>query len=151
MIWLWACSTPTCPEGSPDPRRLARIQALAPSVQAACFGDRSGLVGDAVVLDKAASDEDLAARAVHLSLHARAEQPAPGAECEAQWLEFEVTGWSAELSQRKRQDLPATFPFEAAWRQTGSDDVIRRWLVENPDGGGGVDGLMAGYAQRCVP
>ena len=148
MIWLLAC-TSRCPEGVEDPSREARLQALAPGVGEVCFSDRSGLIGETVVLDASRSDEALAARATHLERH-KVGQPRPGPGCEARWLEMEVEGWRAELQVRLVLGEPAELPFEAAWRRSLSDDVIRTWLIENPHGGGEIDGLMAGYAARCA-
>ncbi|MCP4809327.1 MAG: hypothetical protein GY913_11885 [Proteobacteria bacterium] len=149
MIWLLACSKP-CPEGVADTERLLLLREIEPSLGHVCFSDRSGLIGDTVVLDSSQPDPDLAARARHLELH-RQGQPTPGPSCEAQWLEMEVVGWRTELQRRHVYGLEPTLPFEATWRVERDEEVIRTWLVENPHGGDGIDGLMAGYAARCVP
>ena len=152
MLWLFSCAqSPHCPPGlHPDPARDRRLASLAGPLPPICYGTLEVSVTDGVtlLLDERHGDRALAARARHLATHQADGFPAPGPDCLAQAVRFEVAGWSQELQLRQELGLPAKYPFESDWRVHG-EPAISRWLWTHPSGGEGVDALLDSYRQRC--
>ncbi|HJN72678.1 MAG TPA: hypothetical protein QGF58_01975 [Myxococcota bacterium] len=147
ITFLIACSQ-SCPEGGVDPARQAGLEAMGEPLGEVCFGDRNVLIGEVIVFDAAWDDPSLVAKGEHLLAHRAMSEPEPGSpECLESWIAYETEGWTRELERRRGLGLPAIYPFEAGWRD--STVSIRDWLVEHPEGGSGVDPLLASYEERC--
>lgn len=128
---------------------------------ALCFGTgiEPGVTPDGVIrLDAGASDIEAAARAAHLALHAARGSllagPPPGG-CRAwlgQAIDEEAEAHALELRVLDRGGAIAPWPFAAYARKASEGEqvrLIRRWLIDHPDGGGGIPGLVRAYAARC--
>lgn len=153
LLLLLGCQR-DCPPGfSQDAERARSIEAMAQvKAPGMCFGpaSRSNLGDDGGLrMSDLESEPDAAARLLHLMQHMEQAAPSPGPDCLARWLELEAAAWVVELQARQRLALGLRYPFEADWRGTGDAKVIHAWLDRNPQGGGGVDALAAGYARSC--
>lgn len=171
---------PPCPEGALDqPARTDAIVALLGSVPEGaalleatrarmgrvCFAPEGPNAIDAdltLVLDRALSDGEAAARVGHLLVHVRDGLPyvdaPPGTDCDARVahaLDREAEAHAVELELRSALGVGGSrlvFPFEAAFQSAPSHErvaLVRRWLEEHPDGAPGLDGLATGYRMRC--
>ena len=129
-----------------------------------CFAPEGPNAIDAdltLVLDRALSDGEAAARVGHLLVHVRDGLPyqadAPG-DCDARVaraLDREAEAHAVELDLRRALGVGGArliFPFEAAFHAAPSAErvaLLRRWPEEHPDGAPGLDGLATGYRMRC--
>lgn len=151
---LLACRTEPCPRGwSRDERRVERLAALAGrSVDArVCFGpvEELGVRDDRgrLLLDAGTADALLAARVVHLGLHAG---PAPrGPGCRDALLREEARAWREELVVRTRLGVAdPTCPVVAALGAAPAVEDIARWLAQ-ADHPRATD-LRASHDRRCT-
>lgn len=167
----------SCPSTlAPDPERSARVVGLLESTDdgpgllagatpTLCYGrvEVSGVTPDGTfLLDETDDDRALAARLGHLLHHAAhglpypSEPLAPDADCDRvveRALEREAPAYVIEVRVRDGLGLPADrFAFEEEVRAlegAGAERAVLAYLEAHPHGGPGVDGLGAGYRERC--
>lgn len=163
------CPAPLAADAARERTLIARIAAdgRARALMAGagrftiCFGRdvEPAMRDDGVIqLDPRMPEIESAARVAHLFVHAREESAlrrAPRRDC-ARWvseaLDEEADAHAIEMELLHAAGARATWPFaEEAMRAEGSARraVIRAWIADHPDGGGGIPPLARAYAARC--
>ncbi len=141
----------------------ALLEALSREVRF-CFGEIDIPVvseGRVLVLDARPGVPEQAARAGHLLHHVVEGMPYPDevtadTDCDAlveTAIGREAAAYALEARLRRAFELPPTrYEFEPGfWAAPESDRValVDRFLRDHPGGARNMDGLIAGYAQRC--
>ncbi len=130
-----------------------------------CFGEGAGTLrrGPVFVLSAEASDDESAARLVHLLHHARhgrglvaGDAVSADADCDALVLEAlreESVAHVLEMQVRRSLGVERAFANQAAvlaLPRAERADAVLTYLREHPDGGGGYEPLARDYRERCV-
>lgn len=146
----------------------AEVLGAAASGDAICFGEGAGTTrpGPVFVLPTDTSDEEAAARLVHLLHHARhgrglvAHEPiAAAADCDAlvrEALEEEAQAHVLEMQVRRaigvdRPRRPFVNQAEIlALPREAREAAVLAFLLAHPDGGGGYEPLARDYRAQCA-
>lgn len=146
----------------------AEVLGAAESGDAICFGDGAGTLrpGPVFVLPRDTSEEEAAARLVHLLHHVRRgrglvahEAVADNADCDALVHEALVEEAQAHvLEMQLRRALGVESPRRPfanqaeilALPRASRADAVLAFLLAHPDGGGGYEPLARDYRERCA-
>ena len=133
---------------------MREILAL-PELPSICFGPfRPSVISETgqVWMDQALPIREGAARLAHLLEHEMEPPVMPGADCLAGAMEAEVHALSTELAWRQKLEVDnPVWPLaiESQWRESPDDELIRSYLHEHPEGGGGFAPVLQDYKTRC--
>ena len=149
--------SPCPPQSSTNVHRSEAMAGIleAHELPQVCFGPfRPSVIVETgqIWMDQALPVREGAARLAHLLEHDAAPPIVPGEGCLSGAIEAEVQALSTELAWRQKLavDYPVwTLDFEAQWRESPDDELIRAYLYQHPEGGGGIAPVLKDYEARC--